>query len=283
MRAERTYTLCRPKPALVTSAAAEHAGLWTRHPDRHPRRAVAPSGSRARVARCGARGLLAPRLPRDAHKGTYGHLLVVAGSRGKSRRRGARVARRAALGGRTGDRGDPAERAAVVAAQQAEIMTEPFPETAPGGIARTAGARVLKLLATRDALAIGPGLGNVAGSGGRGDCDPRPAPVPRRRRRRRPQRPRAAGAAGPCGCARARRRSCSPRIPARPPACSDRRPRRSRPTARRRRAGWPSAPGRSSSSKVIERWSRAPTGPYVSTRPGIPGWRPPAPATSSPE
>jgi NAD(P)H-hydrate epimerase len=29
-------------------------------------------------------GALIPRRPRDAHKGTFGHLLIVAGSRGKT-------------------------------------------------------------------------------------------------------------------------------------------------------------------------------------------------------
>jgi len=48
---------------------------------------------------------------------------------------------------------------AIVAASQAEIMTEALPETRNGTLARSAAAAVLRLLASRSALAIGPGLG----------------------------------------------------------------------------------------------------------------------------
>jgi NAD(P)H-hydrate epimerase len=48
---------------------------------------------------------------------------------------------------------------ALVAVQQAEIMTEALPEADDGGLAHEAGARALSLADARDALAVGPGLG----------------------------------------------------------------------------------------------------------------------------
>jgi NAD(P)H-hydrate epimerase len=54
--------------------------------------------------------------------------------------------------------GAPASVQATVAAQQAEVMTEPLPEKR-GALARTAATAALRHLASRDALALGPGLG----------------------------------------------------------------------------------------------------------------------------
>ncbi|HXV75134.1 MAG TPA: NAD(P)H-hydrate dehydratase, partial [Candidatus Polarisedimenticolaceae bacterium] len=107
----------------------------------------------------------APLLGRraaDSHKGTYGHLLVVAGSRGKA---GAAVlAGHAALRAGAGLATVAVARSllASVSARRPELMTEPLPETRAGAPARAAARRVLTLLAGCDALAIGPGLGTSA-------------------------------------------------------------------------------------------------------------------------
>jgi NAD(P)H-hydrate epimerase len=105
-----------------------------------------------------ARALLGDRVP-ETHKGTYGHLLAVAGSRGKSGAAVllARAALRSGVGLMTA--AVPAGSLSAVAAQQAELMTEPLPETAAGVLSRGAASRALRLLGERDALAIGPGLG----------------------------------------------------------------------------------------------------------------------------
>src|SRR5439155_420742 len=66
---------------------------------------------------------------RDAHKGTYGHLLVVAGSLGKSG--AAALAAAAALRSGVGlvTVATPASQQPVVAGLVREAMTEPLPET----------------------------------------------------------------------------------------------------------------------------------------------------------
>ncbi len=55
----------------------------------------------------------------------------------------------------------PASVRAEVAAQQAELMTEPLPETVDGDLAEQASAPALELAAARSALAMGPGLGTA--------------------------------------------------------------------------------------------------------------------------
>lgn len=162
--ATRTYTLCRPKLPLVSGPAAPRAGIWRVIPIGIPESAVAAERPDLEWLDAPAvRGLLPPRSA-DSHKGSYGHLLAVAGSRGKA---GAAVlVARAALRSGVGlvTVATPSSSQPVVAAQQAEVMTEPLEETAAGSISYTAAERIRELLAGRDALALGPGLGTEGGT-----------------------------------------------------------------------------------------------------------------------
>ncbi len=164
IRARRTYTLCRPKLPLVIDPAARYAGSWRVIDIGIPDECVAPERSTLEWLDAEAAPVL-PRRPRHAHKGDFGHLLVVAGSRGKS---GAAVlASRAALRAGVGlvTVATPRSSLPVVASQQAEVMTEPLPQSAGGSLARSAAARVRALLRSRDALALGPGLGTESSTG----------------------------------------------------------------------------------------------------------------------
>ena len=100
-----------------------------------------------------------PPRPRDAHKGTYGHLLVVAGSLGKSG--AAALAAAAALRSGVGlvTVATPASQQPVVAGLVREAMTEPLPETGARTFALKAREVVAELAAPRDAVALGPGIG----------------------------------------------------------------------------------------------------------------------------
>ena len=162
VRAHRTYTLCRPKPCLVFEPAASHAGSWRVLDIGIPDEAVAAEHAELSWLDADeAAALYVPRGP-DAHKGSMGHLLVFAGSRGKS---GATAlvgyaALRAGAGLVTV--ATPRSMQALVAGARAELMTEGLPETRQGFAAREAAKTVLALAAERRALAIGPGLGTGA-------------------------------------------------------------------------------------------------------------------------
>jgi NAD(P)H-hydrate epimerase len=142
--------------------AASHAGPWSVIDIGIPDEAVSAEGSDLEwLDEATAVGLM-PARPAEAHKGTMGHLLVVAGSRGKS---GAAVlTARAALRSGVGLVTVAAPRSIqpVVATAQPEVMTEPIDETSTGAAAASAATRVLDLLGSRDALAIGTGLGTEA-------------------------------------------------------------------------------------------------------------------------
>jgi len=164
VRAHRTLTLCRPKPCLVLEPAASHAGPWRVLDIGIPDEAVATEHADLEWLDADAAARLMPVRSRDAHKGTMGHLLAVAGSRGKSG--AAVILARAALRSGVGlvTVATPRGIQPMVAAAQSEIMTEPLAETRTGALGRAAAVTALDLLATRDALALGPGLGTESGT-----------------------------------------------------------------------------------------------------------------------
>jgi len=105
------------------------------------------------------RHLLAPR-PRASHKGSFGHVLIVAGSYGKTG--AAAMCGMAALRAGAGlVTVASAERAIpVIASHAPELMTEPLPETANGSISVRAfdSGALAEIARNKTVLAIGPGL-----------------------------------------------------------------------------------------------------------------------------
>ena len=102
---------------------------------------------------------LVPRRAADTHKGTYGHLLVMAGSRGKT---GAAIlACRAAMRTGAGLVTLAAPRALndIFAGSLAEVMTEPLSDNGAEEIAPLSDSEWRHLLERKNAVLFGPGIG----------------------------------------------------------------------------------------------------------------------------
>ncbi len=104
------------------------------------------------------RKLLTPR-PFNSHKGTFGHLLILSGSPGKTGAAAlcANAAKRIGTGLVT--LGVPEQINPVVEPMVVEPMTVPLPQTTSGTLSAGGLDDILALAETRQALALGPGLG----------------------------------------------------------------------------------------------------------------------------
>ncbi|MCG6911866.1 MAG: NAD(P)H-hydrate dehydratase [Deltaproteobacteria bacterium] len=116
------------------------------------------------ITPAGLRPLLRQRAP-DVHKGTTGHLMVVAGSPGKTgaASMSAMAAMRAGAGLVT--LGVPAGLNGIVEPQVTEAMTVPLPETVDGLLDSSALRIVKAMLPGKRCVAFGPGIGTGDGAG----------------------------------------------------------------------------------------------------------------------
>jgi NAD(P)H-hydrate epimerase len=107
---------------------------------------------------------LVPR-PNSAHKGTFGHLLVLAGSSGKTG--AALLCGRGALRSGVGllTLAAPVTLCDILATALPEAMTTALPDSPDGHASFTDLSMILAHLTRKTALVLGPGLGRAAASG----------------------------------------------------------------------------------------------------------------------
>jgi NAD(P)H-hydrate epimerase len=102
---------------------------------------------------------LIPRRDPDTHKGTHGHLLMIAGSRGKT---GAAIlSSRAAMRSGAGlvTLAAPRSLNGILASALVEVMTEPLRDNAAEEIEPLGDDEWRRLLGRKNALLFGPGIG----------------------------------------------------------------------------------------------------------------------------
>ena len=158
LHAAHTVTFCRPKRAHALPPAADLCGRVHVVDIGIPDAAVA--AVRPALDWIGPAGVAAsfPDRPRAAHKGTFGHVLVIAGSRGKGG--AARMTALAALRAGSGlvTAAVPLSLQGRLVSEAMEVMTEGLEETPEGSLSYAALPRLLGLLKDKSAVALGPGL-----------------------------------------------------------------------------------------------------------------------------
>jgi hydroxyethylthiazole kinase-like uncharacterized protein yjeF len=157
VEATLTTTFAGLKRSLLVHPGARHAGRAVVVDIGIPAAEMERDITTFLLEEADVRRCFPPRRP-DSHKGTFGHLLVVAGSIGKTGAAG--LAGRAALRSGVGlcTIATAASQQPIVAGFGMEPMTEPLDETPGRTIALTARARILELAERTDAIALGPGL-----------------------------------------------------------------------------------------------------------------------------
>lgn len=158
IRATVTVTFGLPKIGLVLEPGAQYCGKLVVADISLPRALTDGEGP--------GRYLLTPELvsswlaprPATAHKGNFGHVLVVGGSRGMIG--AACLAAQAALRAGAGlvTLAVPRGLQDVAASKLTEAMTVGLPETPEGTLSREAFSAVMELLPRKSVLALGPGL-----------------------------------------------------------------------------------------------------------------------------
>jgi ADP-dependent NAD(P)H-hydrate dehydratase / NAD(P)H-hydrate epimerase len=165
LRANASVTFTAPKVAHVFPPACERVGEWVVNPIGTPSAALDEARELTLNLTCAEDVKWVARARRrESHKGSFGHVLLLAGSVGKTG--AAALAAKAALRAGAGLVTVATAKSAlpVVASLGMEFMTEPLPETDSGAISLRAldYGRMDKLVEGKSVLAIGPGIGREA-------------------------------------------------------------------------------------------------------------------------
>jgi NAD(P)H-hydrate epimerase len=159
VRATVSATFGHPKVGQVLHPGLEHTGeLEVVDIGLRPE-ALDTIGPAAHLLEARTVGALLPQRPRNAHKGTFGHVLVIAGSRGKT---GAALLATEGAGRAGAGLVTTASAAClqpVLEGHVREAMTAALPDGRDGTAALGDGIALLRLLEGRDTIVCGPGLG----------------------------------------------------------------------------------------------------------------------------
>jgi len=152
-------TLARPKRGLYLGDGPNVAGIIRIGDIGIPQDLIARAKIPLQLLDAVSLRAIFPPRKRAAHKGSFGHAGIIAGSSGKT---GA--AAMAALGALRAGAGlvtvsIPEGLHGVLEAKLLEAMTFPVAETASHGLAKAAKASLLEFAAAKTAVAMGPGIG----------------------------------------------------------------------------------------------------------------------------
>jgi hydroxyethylthiazole kinase-like uncharacterized protein yjeF len=154
-----TVTFVAPKHGHVLPPACDRVGELEVADIGIPSTLLAHTAQLFLVEPRDAATALPPRSP-AAHKGDFGHLLVIAGSLGKTGAAALCASAALRMGAGLVTVATPESALPFLAGSlRSETMTEPLPLTDGGALGKEALERALALAEARDAVVLGPGLG----------------------------------------------------------------------------------------------------------------------------
>ena len=159
VRADRTVTIGLPKRGLLMHPGAELAGKLEVVDIGFPEQVVDAQNIKVNWTTAAHAAQWMPPRPPSSHKGSYGRVLVVAGSTGMTG--AAALASEAALRAGAGlvTLATPKHLNPILEGLLPEVMTLPLPETDAGSLSVSATSAILEFaVKTKSILAIGPGL-----------------------------------------------------------------------------------------------------------------------------
>ena len=159
VQADRTVTIGLPKRGLLIHPGAELAGKLEVVDIGFPEQVVDAQGIKVNWTTATQASQWVPPRPPASHKGSYGRVLVVAGSTGMTG--AAALASEAALRAGAGlvTLATPKHLNPILEGLLPEVMTLPLPETEAGSLTVSATSAILEFAEkTKSVLAIGPGL-----------------------------------------------------------------------------------------------------------------------------
>ena len=159
VQADRTVTIGLPKRGLLVHPGAEFAGKLEVVDIGFPEQVIDAQGIKVNWTTPTQVSQWVPPRPPASHKGTYGRVLVVAGSTGMTG--AAALASEAALRAGAGlvTLATPKHLNPVLEGLLPEVMTLALPETDAGSLSVSATSAILEFAEkTKSVLAIGPGL-----------------------------------------------------------------------------------------------------------------------------
>ena len=159
VKAARTVTMALPKLGLLLFPGADYTGKLTVADIGIPQALLDSSVLKISLPEPASIHSFLPQRPANSHKGSFGHVLVIAGSAGYTG--AAALTSQGALRAGAGlvTLGIPKSLNRIMEAKLTEVITRPLPETSGAALHTDAIDAVLEMLDKADVLAIGPGLG----------------------------------------------------------------------------------------------------------------------------
>ncbi|MFQ5328815.1 MAG: NAD(P)H-hydrate dehydratase [Thermodesulfobacteriota bacterium] len=158
--ADVTATMAFPKIGLVTYPGADYAGVVEVVDIGMPREITDDADIPWNLVDGTMVGGMVRQRERDSHKGSCGHLLVVAGSPGKTGAATMTAMGALRCGAGLVTVGAPESLHTIMEVKTVEVMTAPLPETDSHTVGSDDFRAITELMEGKKALVIGPGLGD---------------------------------------------------------------------------------------------------------------------------